>query len=131
MILDANPSLLGDGLVYDSNDWLTIAQKGNKGAKHRFACEPTASTNDIVAPDTLLVVEAPMVVAPDTKSAVCHVIESVTCPPPWQSVAGLVHMCQPAQCTRSYHRKTSVLSIMLTLLVLGTCDEALGAINGV
>ncbi len=69
MTLDANPSLLGDGLVYDSNDWLTIAQQGNQGAKHRFACAPIASTNDIIAPDT--------------KSAVCDVIGSVTCPPSW------------------------------------------------
>lgn len=69
MTLDANPSLLGDGLVYDSNNWLTIAQQGNKGAEHRLACAPIASTNDIVAPDT--------------KTAVCHGIESMTCLPPW------------------------------------------------
>lgn len=78
MILDANPSLLGDGLVYDSNDWLTIAQQGNKGAKHRFACAHIASTNDIVAPDKIC--------------AMCHDIGSVTSPPPGSNCCACAHV---------------------------------------
>lgn len=38
MAFHSNPSFLGDGLVYDSNDWDTVTQQGNEGTKNRLAC---------------------------------------------------------------------------------------------
>lgn len=38
MAFHSNPSFLGDGLVYDSNDWDTVTQQGNESTKNRLAC---------------------------------------------------------------------------------------------